>query len=127
MESNVPLNHTLYVYLTLADNFGDGKALGTPREIPATVEKTDGWENDQFADVNTGVLSAFIAPDTAFYVEQGGKFNGLLAQFAFVGDPGDGDWYRIASVHPGESLVDGTPDLVELTLARVTKRPHEDA
>lgn len=128
METNLQLNHTLYVYHTGASQSGDPIALGDARLVKCLVENTDGWENDNYADNNTGTITCQIAPDDAFYVELGGHFYGKVAQFNRAGTtPGDADWYRIASVRPGESLVDGTPDLVELTLARIAKPESGDA
>lgn len=127
METNLVLNHTLYVYYTDATDSGDAVALGTAREVPCLLENSEGWETSDFADETTGVITCQIMPDNAFYVSRGGKFNGLLAQFARVGEPGDDDWYRITNVHPGESLVTGDPDLVELQLTRIANPETAEA
>lgn len=122
METNLTLNHTLKVYDIQADDFGDPLTVGAANELAALVEDTQGWENDNFADVNTGNLTAFISPTDPYYIAKSGRLYGLVAQFSRHGAPDAHSWYRIASVRPGESLVDGTPDLVELTLTRIQAR-----
>lgn len=127
MRTNLKPSHELLIYLVKADSAGDAIALGTARVVPCLLENTEGWENSEFADQTTGIITCQIWPTDAFYIERGGKFEGLVAQFARVGTPGDADWYRCTSVRPGESLVGNGADLVELQLTRIAKPEHEDA
>lgn len=126
METNIPFNHTLLVYDISADDFGDPTTVGEPHTVKASLENTDGWENDNYADRNTGTITCQIMPDDPYYVAQGGKLHGKLAQFNRYGETAEGNWYRIASVRPGESLYDSTPDFVELTLARTMPRDQAE-
>lgn len=122
MKTNLTLNHILYVYDVAADDFGDTLTVGQATQIPALVEDTAGWENDNFADTNTGNITAQIHPENEYYLLKKGKLFGLVAQFSRFGQLDNHAWYRISSVRPGESLFDGSPDLVELTLTRISER-----
>lgn len=119
MDTNLNPNHTLLIYDVLADDFGDPETAGEGTSVPCLLENTDGWENDNFADNTVGNITCQIWPDNTLYVAKQGRLHGLVAQFSRFGTPGERDWYRIASVQPGESLVDGSADLVQLTLARI--------
>ena len=118
-NTNLQPNHTLYVYDVMADDFGDPETAGDAVQVPCLLENTDGWENDNYADATTGNITCQVWPDDPYYIEKQGRLHGLVAQFSRFGTPGERDWYRIASVQPGESLVDGSADLVQLTLARI--------
>jgi hypothetical protein len=122
MKTNLTFNHTLYVYDVTADDFGDTLTQGDATQVPALVEDTQGWENDNFADTNTGNITAQIEPTNSFYIAKRGRLFGLVVQFSRFGTPDNHDWFRISSVRPGESLFDGSPDLVELTLTRISER-----
>lgn len=122
MQTNIELNHTLKVYNVQADDFGDAETLGAAHDVKALVEDTQGFENADHLDSLTGSLLAFISPTDPYYLERGGKLYGLVAQFSRFGTLDDQSWYRIASVRPGESLINGAADLVELTLTRILPR-----
>lgn len=119
MDTNLKPNHTLTIFDVAADDYGDPATIGEGTQVKCLLENTEGWENDNYADATQGTITCQIWPDDEFYVTKNGRLQGLLAQFVRVGTPGDRDWYRIASVRPGESLVDGAADLVELTLAKI--------
>ncbi|MFA5172595.1 MAG: hypothetical protein WC426_13620 [Sulfuriferula sp.] len=117
-NTNIPLNHTLRVYDIQADDFGDVETLGDYHSLAALVEDTQGFENSDHIDNLTGSLLAFIEPTDPYYVSRNGKLYGLVAQFSRFADYGQNSWYKITSVRPGESLIGGGDDLVELTLVR---------
>lgn len=123
METNIPLNHTLAVYDVSADDFGDIRALGEPHNMAALIESTDGLEFSNYQEEATGTMIATIRPSEPFYLSKKGRMTGLVARFDRYSDTlDDQSWYRVNSGHPGESLVDGTPDLVILTLSRISAR-----
>lgn len=122
MNTNLVLNHTLHIYDLQADKFGDAETLGDSVDMSALVEDTQGWENSGVEDTNTGTLLAYISPVDPYFLEKGGKLYGLVVQFSRFETLDDQSWYRVSSVRPGESLVTGEQDLVELTLARILPR-----
>jgi hypothetical protein len=122
MRTNIPLNHELRVFNIQADDFGDAKTNGAFTVLKSLVEDIQGFENSDHFDSVTGSLVAFIAPDDPFYVSKGGEMYGLVARFSRFATYDDNSWYRIASVRPGESLIGGGNDLVELTLTRISPR-----
>ena len=126
-NTNILLNHTLRLYTTSADDFGDPKTVGEAHIAKALVEDTHGFENADHIDSLEGSLLAFIEPTDTFYVGRGGKIQGLVAQFSRFNEYDHLSWYRIASVRPGESLIGGDADLVELTLTRIAEvQPYGD-
>lgn len=122
MDTNIPLNHTLLVFNISFSDFGDKETVGDPAVIKAALENTDGYENDAYSDDTVSTITCQILPSDPFFVEKKGKLQGLVAQFNRYGAPVTGDWYKIASVRPGESLYDSTPDFVELTLTKIVPR-----
>lgn len=126
-RTRIPLNQTLRVYEITASEFGDAQTVGDYHEIKALVEDTQGFENAENMDSLTGTLLAHIEPTDPFYVQRNGDLEGLVAQFSRFNNYDEQSWYRIASVHPGESLIGGGADLVELTLTRIADRDeYED-
>lgn len=121
-NTNIPLNHTLRVYNLTANEFGDAETVGDYHTLAALVEDTQGFENSDHIDSLTGTLLAFIEPTDPFYVERNGDLEGLVAQFSRFNNYNERSWYRIASVRPGESLIGGGDDLIELTLTAIMPR-----
>lgn len=121
-NTNLLLNHTLRVYDIAASEFGDAETVGDYHTLKALVEETQGFENSDHMDSLTGTLLAHIEPTDPFYVEKQGDLEGLVAQYSRFNNYGERSWYRIASVRPGESLIGGDADLVELTLTAIMPR-----
>jgi len=120
METNLVPNYDLHVFDISADDFGDPTTVGDGHIIKALVENNDGFDIAEWNDQHTGAITCQFMPTEPFYLEKKGELYGLLAQFTRLGDAvGSDDWYRITGIHAGESLVDGSPDLVEMTLARI--------
>jgi len=127
METNLIFNQILSIYDVAADDFGDTLTIGLSHKVRALVENTLGWEHDNYADQNTGVIRAQISSTEPIYLNKKGRLFGLVAQFSRHGLPDDNDWYKIVSVKPGESLFDGSPDVVELTLTLISKRDSKES
>lgn len=122
METNLNANHTLLVYDITFDDWGDKQTVGDPHTVKALLENTDGYENDAYSDDTTSTITCQIFPNDPYYVSKKGKLQGLVAKFNRYNAPSTDDWYKIASVRPGESLFDAEPDLVELTLVKIVPR-----
>lgn len=121
MKTNLKFNHTLYLYTTSNSDHGDpivSASLSNATAIPCLAELLDGFEGS-LNDSDTGTVTLQIAPDTPVYISLSGRLTGMIAQYNRVGTPGDVDFYRVSSVHPGESVISGEADLVELTLTRI--------
>lgn len=122
MDTNLVPNHTLLIYDIQFTDFGDKETVGEPNIVKALLENTDGYENDAYSDDTSSTITCQIFPNQPYYVSKNGRLQGLVAQFNRYGAPASEDWYKIASVRPGESLLDAEPDLVELTLTKIVPR-----
>lgn len=124
METNLTLNHTLYVFAARNHSeHGDpltSMNLSDATQVPCLAEQTDGFSG-ALQDDDTGTISVHIAPDTPLYVAANSRITGLVCAFNRFAEPTATDFYRIDSVVPGESLVDGEPDLVQVTLQRIER------
>lgn len=104
------LDETITFTTTTADSFGDDVA-STQYETAAGVEQASSFTRGLNAELDTGELVAWIAPDSEVYTDLGLNMAGMAAEYA--GIP-----YRVTGVRPGASLLTGEPDLVELTLTK---------
>lgn len=128
METNLNPNHSVSIYDISFNDFGDAETLGEPTILKCLLEDTQGYENDAYSDDTVGNIVCQIFPSEPYYLANAGKLAGKVAQFNRFGIAGGDDWYKVASVRPGESLYDAEPDLVELTLTKIAARNEvEDA
>jgi hypothetical protein len=99
------------------DGFGDPDP-SDKYVTPTSVEQAASFVRGLNAELETGELIAWIAPDSNVYADNGLEMVGMLAEY-------QGTMYRVARVVPGGSLLTGDPDLVELTLTKVDQEDGE--
>jgi hypothetical protein len=104
------LDKTITFQLTTADSFGDD-TVSTSYETPAAVEQASAFNRGINAELDTGSLVAWIAPDSEVWTDRRFKIVGMVATF-------DGETYRVSSSIAGSSLVSEEDDLIELTLVK---------
>lgn len=104
------LTETITFQETTANGFGDDVA-STEYETPTAVEQVSAFTRGLNAELDTGELAAWIAPDSDVWTTQHLSMTGMLAVYAETR-------YRVTGVRPGGSLITGEDDLIELTLTK---------
>jgi hypothetical protein len=104
------LDDTITFTITTADDFGDDVA-STEYETDCAVEQASAFNRGLNAELQTGEIIAWIAPDSDVWTEKGLGMSGITADY-------QGTQYRVTGVRPGGSLITGEADLIELTLTK---------
>jgi hypothetical protein len=104
------LDDTITFTVTTADDFGDDVA-STEYETDCAVEQASAFNRGLNAELQTGEIIAWIAPDSDVWSEKGLEMSGMTADYK-------GTQYRVTGVRPGGSLITDEEDLIELTLTK---------
>ena len=104
------LTESITFQLTTADSFGDD-TVSTEYVTEAGVEPASAFTRGLNAELDTGGLVAWIAPDSDVWQDRRLSMTGMLAVF-------EGLTYRVTGVRPGRSLITDEEDLIELTLVK---------
>jgi hypothetical protein len=104
------LTDSITFTLTTADEFGDDVA-STEYETECEVEQASAFTHGINAELQTGEMIAWIAPDSDVWADKGLAMSGMTADYK-------GTQYRVTGVRPGGSLLTGEEDLIELTLTK---------
>ena len=104
------LTETITFQVTTADSFGDD-TVSTQYVTPAGVEQASAFTRGINAELDTGELVAWIAPDSRVWKTKRLAMSGMLAVYEETS-------YRVTGVRPGRSLITDEEDLVELTLTK---------
>ena len=104
------LTETITFQVTTADEFGDD-TVSTSYETPAAVEQASAFTHGINAELQTGDLVAWIAPDSEVWQEHRYAMTGMVADF-------EGTSYRVTGARGGGSLITGEEDLIEVTLTK---------
>jgi hypothetical protein len=104
------LDDAITFTVTTADDFGDDVA-STEYETDCAVEQASAFNRGLNAELQTGEIIAWIAPDSDIWTEKGHGMSGMTADYK-------GTQYRVTGVRPGGSLITAEEDLIELTLTK---------
>jgi len=104
------LDDTITFTVTTADSFGDDLAT-TEYETDCAVEQASAFNRGLNAELQTGEIIAWIAPDSDVWSEKGLAMSGMTADY-------QGTQYRVTGVRAGGRLITGEEDLIELTLTK---------